>query len=223
VLAALVALALSACGGGGQDSAKDEKVDRSARLANAFDKANINPLVGDWRRIRTCDEYVHQIKQAGLEDMVPTHQDHQDLVEEFGTGNAAQSHQDSDDPCQGVNGRLPHDHIFYKDGQFASVNQNGEFVDHGHYKFVDDRTIKFGDPPGNLVHFRFSYDGATVTFDLDIPDMDNCSQDCREETKYRLDVFYPGHHWHRVCQEDYKDNNYDGDKDELGEPCWVSY
>ena len=101
-MAALVALALSACGGGGQDSAKDEKVDKSARLANAFDKADINPLVGDWRRIRTCDEYVHQIKQAGLEVMVPTHQDHQDLVEEFGTGNAAQSHQDSDDPCQGV-------------------------------------------------------------------------------------------------------------------------
>jgi hypothetical protein len=225
VLAALVALALSACGGGGQDSAKDEKVDRSARLANAFDKANINPLVGDWRRIRTCDEYVHQIKQAGLEDMVPTHQDHQDLVEEFGTGNAAQSHQDSDDPCQGVNGRLPHDHIFYKDGRFASVNQNGEFVDHAHYKLPDDRTLVLkGDlDPSVTAHFRFSNDRDTVTFDLVLPDMAKCPYTtCTDVYSWAVAVTIPGHPWHRVCQGDHKDNNDDGDKDELGEPCWAS-
>jgi hypothetical protein len=82
------------------------------------------------------------------------------------------------------------------------LNQNGEFVDDGHYKFVDDRTIKFGDPPGNLVHFRFSNDGDTVTFDVEIPDMDKCSESCREETNYRLVVFYPGHPWQRVPPED---------------------
>jgi len=142
---------------------------------------------------------VRELKQAGLAEMIPSHQV---LVEEFGTGNAAQSRQDSDDPCQGVNGRLPHDHVFYKDGRFASLNQNGEFVDDGHYRFVDDRTIKFGDPPGNLVHFRFSDDSNTVTFDLEIPDMDNCSQLCRDNTGYRLAVFYPGLPWERVPPEE---------------------
>ena len=214
LLLGLSLLLLVACGG--QDSSEAQ-----AR-AKAFEKANINPLVGDWRRVRKCDEMVRELKQAGLEDMVPTHQDHQELVEEFGTGNAAQSHQDSDDPCQGVNGRLPHDHIFYKDGRFASVNQNGEFVDDGHYKLPDDRTFVFGDPPedGITVHFRFSDDLDTITFDVVIPE--TCSQNCREDTAYGVGAFYPGHHWHRVCQGDHKDNNYDGDKDELGEPCWAS-
>jgi hypothetical protein len=49
---------------------------------------------------------------------------------------------------QGVNGRLPHDHVFYKDGRFASV---------------DDRMIDFGDPQGDLIPFRFGNDGDTVT------------------------------------------------------------
>ena len=172
MLVLIFALLLTACGGqggqGGQDSSESE-----------------NPLVGTWRRVRTCDAYVRELKQAGLAEMIPSHQV---LVEEFGTGNA--------------NGRLPHDHVFYKDGRFASLNQNGEFVDDGHYRFVDDRTIKFGDPPGNLVHFRFSDDRNTVTFDLEIPDMDNCSQLCRDNTGYRLAVFYPGLPWERVPPEE---------------------
>jgi len=192
LLLALVLILLSACGGQGGQAEKGAK-------KAAANKEIDNPLVGTWRRVRTCDEYVHQLKQAGLAEMISGHQV---LVEEFGTGNAAQSGQDSNDPCQGVNGRLPHDHVFYKDGRFASLNQDGEFVDDGHYKFVDDRTIDFGDPPGNLVHFRFSDDGDTVTFDLEIPDMDNCSQHCREETNYRLNVFYPGLPWKRVPPED---------------------
>ena len=110
LILALAFLLLSACAGkGGQDSAKGD-----------------NPLVGTWRRERTCDEYVRELKRAGLAAMIPAHQE---LVAEFGTGrNGAQSHQGTDDPCQGVNGRLPHDHVFYEDGRFASLNQNGEFV-----------------------------------------------------------------------------------------------
>jgi hypothetical protein len=195
VLVALIALALSACGGGaGQDSAKGQKGNKAA--ANY---AQDNPLVGTWRRVRTCDEFVRNLKQAGLAEMIPAHEE---LVAEFGTGSAAQSREDSEDSCQGVNGRLPHDHVFYKDGRFASLNQDGEFVDDGHYKFVNDRTIKFGNPPGNLVHFRFSDDHDTVTFDLEIPDMDNCSQQCRDDTFYRIAVFYPGLPWKRVPPED---------------------
>src|SRR5215203_3154747 len=85
LLLGLSLLLLVACGG--QDSSEAQG------RAKAFEKANIdNPLVGDWRRIRKCDEYVSELKQAGLADLIGPHQD---LVEEFGTGNAAQSHQDS--------------------------------------------------------------------------------------------------------------------------------
>jgi hypothetical protein len=53
LLLGLSLLLLVACGG--QDSSEAQG------RAKAFEKANINPLVGDWRRIRTCDEYVHQL------------------------------------------------------------------------------------------------------------------------------------------------------------------
>src|SRR5215203_5737413 len=174
LLLGLSLLLFVACGG--QDSSEAQG------RAKAFEKANINnPLVGDWRRIRKCDEYVSEMKQADLADQIGSHQD---LLAEFGAGDGDQGSQDSDDTCQGVNGRLPHDHIFYKDGRFASVNQNGEFVDDGHYKLPDDRTFVFGDPPedGITVHFRFSDDLDTITFDVVIPE--TCSQNCREDTAY---------------------------------------
>src|SRR5215210_8945847 len=207
LLLALVLILLSACGGQGGQAEKGAK-------KAAANKEIDNPLVGTWRRVRTCDEYVHQLKQAGLAEMISGHQV---LVEEFGTGNAAQSGQDSNGPCQGVNGRLPHDHVFYKDGRFASLNQDGEFVDHEHYKLPDDRTLVLkGDlEPSVTAHFRFSNDRDTVTFDLVLPDMDKCPYTtCTDVYSWAVAVTLPGHPWHRVCQGDHKDNNNDDDKDE---------
>ena len=217
LLLGLSLLLLVACGG--QDSAKGGKGNEAAANTN---KEIDNPLVGDWRRIRKCDEYVSEMKQAGLADQIGPHQD---LLAEFGAGDGDQGSQVSDDPCQGVNGRLPHDHIFYKDGRFASVNQNGDFVDHAHYKLPDDRTLVLkGDlEPSVTAHFRFSNDRDTVTFDLVLPDMDKCPYTtCTDVYGWAVAVTYPGLPWHRVCQGDHKDNNNDGDKDELGEPCWAS-
>ena len=221
VLAALVALALSACGGGGQNSAKADKVDNSARLANAFDKANINPLVGEWRRNRTCEEYVSRLKQAGLADQIGSHQD---LLAEFGAGDADQGSQDSADPCEGVSGRVAHDHLFYEDGLFRSVDNKGNFVDDGHYRLSNDHTIVFPSHdesiPPVTAHFRFSDDLNTVTFDLVLPkNLDGCSEACRGDYAWAVSVFYSGLPWHRVCQADNKDNDISRRADELGETC----
>src|SRR5215212_6107232 len=187
-------------------------------LAKAFEKENINPLVGDWRRKRTCEEYVRRLKQAGLADQIPSHQE---LLAEFGAGDA-QRVQDSSGPCRGVNGLLAHDHIFYRDGRFASVDQNGNFVDDGHYRLPNDHTIVF---PGSGItaHFRFSDHLNTVTFNLVLPkNLDECSDSCRGDYAWAVSVFYSGLPWHRVCQADHEDNNVFGRTDELGEPCWIS-
>ena len=195
LLMALVVLALSACGsgggqGGGQDSAKSEIE---------------NPLVGTWRRERTCDELVRELKQAGLAEMIPEWV----AGAQFGGASvsAAQVRQHSN-PCQGLRSRNDqHDHVFYKDGRFASLNENGDEVDHGHYELPDERTIVFPEHwgkkgPSITAHFRFSNDRDTVTFDLVLPDdMDECSQLCREAYAWAVSVFYPGLPWRRVPPE----------------------
>jgi hypothetical protein len=171
-------------------------------LAKAFDRANINPLVGDWRRNLRCEEYVRRMKQAGLADMLP------------------------DNPCQGKKVRQ-HDHIFYRDGRFTSLNGKGEYVDNGHYILPNDHTIRF---PGSgsqsfppvTAHFRFSDHLNTVKFDLVLPkNLDECSERCQGTYEWAISVFYSGLPWHRVCQADNRDNNVNGRTDELGEPCWI--
>jgi Ca2+-binding RTX toxin-like protein len=187
---------------GPQYPSKPRDYAKAAGLAKAFDRANINPLVGDWRRNLRCEEYERRMKQAGLADVL------------------------RDNPCQGKNGRQ-HDHIFYRDGRFTSVGGKGAFQDNGHYILPNDHTIVF---PGSgsktfppvTAHFRFSDHLNTVTFDLVVPkNLDECSESCQGTYEWAISVFYSGLPWHRVCQGDNKDNNVNGRTDELGEPCWI--
>jgi hypothetical protein len=206
-----------------QFPSKPQDYAKAQGLAKAFEKANINPLVGDWRTKRTCDQYVSRLKQAGLADQIPSHQE---LVAEGDFGAVDQNDQDSKGPCRGLNSRLAHDHIFYKDGLFRSVDNNGNFVDDGHYRLPNDHTIVFPTHdesiPPVTAHFRFSDHLNTVTFDLVLPEkLDECSEACRETYGWAVSVFFSGLPWHRVCQADNEDNNVFGRADELGETCWI--
>jgi hypothetical protein len=188
---------------GPQYPSEPEDYAKAQGLAKAFEQANTNPLVGDWRRNLRCEEYVRRMKQAGLADMLP------------------------DNRCQGWKVHQ-HDHIFYRDGLFRSVDNHPDyFVDEDHYILPNDHTIVF---PGSgsktfppvKAHFRFSDHLNTVTFDLVVPkNLDECSDRCQETYEWAVSVFYSGLPWHRVCQADNDDNNVLGRTDELGEPCWV--
>ena len=188
---------------GPQYPSEPEDYAKAQGLAKAFEKANTNPLVGDWRRNLRCEEYVRRMKQAGLAEMLP------------------------DNRCQGWKVHQ-HDHIFYRDGLFRSVDNHPDyFVDEDHYILPNDHTIVF---PGSgsktfppvTAHFRFSDHLNTVTFDLVVPkNLDECSERCQGAYEWAVSVFYSGLPWHRVCQADNDDNNVLGRTDELGEPCWV--
>jgi hypothetical protein len=199
LLVTLVVLALSACGGD-QDSAKGGKGNEAA--AN---KEIDNPLVGTWRRGNKCEELVHAYKEAGLADEMPGWIAGQGFATSASVSpSEIRKHSD---PCQGLGESVQHDHVFYKDGRFASVNDVGEFVDSGHYKLPNDHTIVFphsgSEPyPPVTAHFRFSDHLNTVTFDLVVPDMDECSAQCRESYAWAVSVFYEGQLWKRVPPED---------------------
>ncbi len=81
---------------------------------------------------------------------------------------------------------MKHSHSFGEDGQFASYNQNGEQVDDGRYKRVDDRTITLSDPP---VRVRYEIDGDQATFKV-LPG-DCKTRRCRESTAYVISAFFP--------------------------------
>jgi len=108
------------------------------------------------------------------------------------------------------------------------VDNNGEYVDNGHYTLPNDHAIVFPNSRNQSftpvrAHFRFSDDLNTVTFDLVLPkNLDECSERCQGTYEWAVSVFYSGLPWHRVCQADHKDNIVNGRTDELGEPCWIS-
>src|SRR5215207_1700926 len=199
LILALALLLLAACGGqGGQ-------ADKGAKKAAANKKEIDNPLVGTWRRENKCEELVHAYKEAGLADEMPGWTAGQGFATSASVSpSEIRKHSD---PCQGLGESVQHDHVFYKDGRFASVNDVGEFVDAGHYKLPNDHTIVFphsgSEPyPPVTAHFRFSNHLNTVTFDLVVPDMDECSAQCRESYAWAVSVFYEGQVWKRVPPED---------------------
>ena len=97
-----------------------------------------------------------------------------------------------DDPCAGAVPRV-HSHVFTKDGEFGSLNWNGDPVDDGTYEIVEDGTFvvskEFPD-----VTFGYTIDGDTISFDPQIPE---CTPDCFEAA-WSVSVAYPGETWQRV-------------------------
>jgi hypothetical protein len=209
---------------GHQYPSKPSDYAKAQGLAKTFEKANLIPLVGDWRNNYTCDEVVKAEKQAGLADQIPSHKE---LVKERQFGAVDRSDQDSKGPCRGLHAPIPRDQIFHGDGRYALVNYMGFYdVEEGPFSLPNDHTLVYT-PIGHesippiTVHFRFSDHLNIVTFELVLPkNLDQCSQECREQYGYAVSGF-GGKPWHRVCQGDHKDNNINGRTDELGERCWM--
>jgi hypothetical protein len=95
-------------------------------------------------------------------------------------------------PCRGAVPLL-HSHFFTADGQFGSKDQNGQQVDDGTYKIVDDRTFVIsGGFPDVTFHYRVT--GDTIRFDPVVP---SCAPSC-EEASWSVMVAFPGKTWERV-------------------------
>ena len=146
-------------------------------------------IVGTWERETTCEELVSELTDAGLEQWV--------LEGVAGNGfvpgvRIPEQIADASNPCDGAVPRT-HSHFFTDDGQFGSLDWNGDPVDDGTYEVVDTDTLvvskEFPD-----VTFDFSIDFDTLSLEPVIPD---CSPDCFEAA-WSVSVAYPGETWQRV-------------------------
>jgi hypothetical protein len=153
-----------------------------------------NSIVGTWQRVIHCQDLVRALTEAGFGDNAL------DAAGEFvhvtPEGVADPAH-----PCRGA---LPerHSHFFTADGQFGSLDENGDQVDWGTYEVVAPGTLVmpygFEDGPPIPVTFHFRIHGDTITFDPVIPS--DCSTSlCREATAWGITVALSGKTWRRVA------------------------
>jgi hypothetical protein len=149
--------------------------------------APVAPLVGQWKRVTRCGEFVANLKQAGLGDLVPQSLSGNGLV----SGSPAKLAK-KPDICAGARPRV-HSHFFSQYGEFGSLNWNEQPVDDGSYKIINDHTFVLG---GHLT-FHYRIHGDAIMFDPVIPR--NCSsKKCRGEAAYMVAVAFPGEKWKRV-------------------------
>jgi hypothetical protein len=187
LLATSLTLFLTACGGADGESGGASITSAAPATTTA---AAGSPLVGEWRRTHRCEEVVEILREAGFNEQVA-------LENIAGNGflpglSSPSEIADVKHPCRGAVPLL-HSHYFTADGQFGSKDQNGQQVDDGTYKIVDDGTFVIsGGFPDVTFHYRVT--GDTIRFDPVVP---SCAPSC-EEASWSLMVAFPGKTWERV-------------------------
>ena len=159
----------------------------SAPTVSPAPSAEPADLVGEWERETRCDEIVVALNEAGLQEWIP------EVAPAFVPGaSGPEAIDDPGDPCRDAV-PMRHSHFFTADGLFGSRDANGDQVDDGTYRIVDDGTFvvskEFPD-----VTFHYAIDGDSITFEPVIPE---CSPDCFEAA-WSVSVAFPGHAWQRV-------------------------
>jgi dienelactone hydrolase len=148
-----------------------------------LEQASVSPIVGEWRRINSCDAFVRAFEGAGLRELIPEW-----LVT---TGYATRADQiDPAAPCTGaVEDR--NKYFFEASGRFGSLDQDEVLVDDGTYRLVDADTIAFvGTLTGRELRADFRIRGDRLSFEVPIPA--GCAGPCREDLAWVVSAFYPG-------------------------------
>jgi hypothetical protein len=150
--------------------------------------ASANPLVGTWQRTTTCTELSQVLRRAGLKKYVL------DAVagNGFVPGVAAVSDiADPAHPCRGAVSRR-HSHFFTADGQFGSRDWQGQQVDDGTYRIIDNRTLVIlKEFPKVIFHYRVR--GNTLSLDPVLPK--RCAA---FRCAWAVSMSYPGHTFKRA-------------------------
>ena len=160
----------------------------SAGIAHSASSQSGPSLVGTWARTTTCAELVSAFRSAGVSR----------LVNEMVVGNGfipgVQSPGELRDPARPCLGAVPrkHSHFFSKNGEFGSLDWNGNPVDDGRYRVGKPGTVTiFKEFP--KVSFRYQVRGKAISF---TPLVLRGCQTFR--CAWAISVAYPGKTWKRV-------------------------
>jgi hypothetical protein len=188
VLFALVAT--SGCAGGPEGAGTGRNPDATPKAES---------LVGTWERETRCQEMVAALERAGLENWVLEFVAGNGFIPADAPPGEIPAITDPDQiadpahPCRGAVPRI-HSHFFTRDGEFGSLDWNGDPVDDGTYEVVDDHTFVISKEFPEGATFSYTIQGDTITFDPVIPD---CAPECFEAA-WSVVVAYPGETWERV-------------------------
>ena len=197
VLAFAVALLLAATGcSAGEDiisapsttPTQPSSTPTSGSLPSASPSAE---LVGEWRRLTTCQQRVEALSAAGLGQFAAEHAAGEGWLPGV---HSPDQIKDPDHPCRGAV-PLEHSHFFTEDGLFGSRDAAGDQVDDGTYRAIDDNTIVITKEFGDVTfHYRISDDGSTLLLD---PVMPECAKSGCFAAQWAVSVAYPGLPWTR--------------------------
>ena len=186
----LVSLTIAAGCGGDSKSTSDattETPPSTAPTSTGSADGGTVALIGSWHRAQTCAEMLAAFQAAGL-----TESHVEWLQGNFFGGEPGPT---TGDVCAGAQGPLEHDHFFTEAGAFGSHDENGEQVDEGDFKIVDDDTVSF---PSHASEFGYdgdlavgySVDGDVVVFDVVLPEP--CVDACADAYAWALSAFASG-------------------------------
>jgi hypothetical protein len=113
---------VTGCGSDDQDNAERHRAAAQATSAPTSAPDQRNALVGRWELRQTCEGMVTSLDQAGLRAIAAA------IVGDFFADQSPKQLARKGDVCEGAEPHQ-HSHFFTPDGQFGSLDQNGEQVD----------------------------------------------------------------------------------------------
>ena len=161
-------------------------------------------LVGEWKRVITCQELVSELDKAGLAPLAPYVWLGQTSSTGLSSYAAGSPKPTKAHPCTGALKRA-HSHFFSQSGQFGSLDGLGGQVDNGPYRIINNNTVYIGSPPtGATFHYRIVH-GDTLTLSPVLTKA-MLRKALAHPQKFSaalwaVSVAYAGHTWKRVpCQ-----------------------
>ena len=161
-------------------------------------------LVGEWKRVITCQELVSELDKAGLAPLAPYVWLGQTSSTGLSSYAAGSPKPTKAHPCTGALKRA-HSHFFSQSGQFGSLDWLGGQVDNGPYRIINNNTVYIGSPPtGATFHYRIVH-GDTLTLSPVLTKA-MLRKALAHPQKFSaalwaVSVAYAGHTWKRVpCQ-----------------------